>query len=126
MGHIGRSKFETHSVLPREIILWSSSAWNAYHVLTHSRDWDELGFKVVRKFLRMIGAPNIALIRHATLSLEDATPCLNPNMHTADDRRFVYDDVLMSVLRALADHAKLQRLDLHLSGKERSTSHLSS
>ena len=50
--------------------------------------------------------------------LEDATPCLNPNMHTADDRRFVYDDVLMSVLRQLADHAKLRKLDLHFYGEK--------
>lgn len=79
-------------------------------------EWSEVGYKAIRRFLRLIGPTNIGLLRHVTLLLEDATPCLNPEMTTADDRRFVYDDVLMSVLRHLGDHAKLQKLDLHFHG----------
>ncbi|KAK3707039.1 hypothetical protein LTR37_012371 [Vermiconidia calcicola] len=82
-------------------------------------EWSEVGFKAVRKFLKIIGPTNIGLIRRATLLLEDATPCLNPDLTTADDRRFVYDDVLMSVLRQLTDYAKLEKLDLHFHGRRR-------
>ena len=79
-------------------------------------EWNEVGFKAVRRFLKMIGPTNTGLLRHAALLLEDATPCLNPNLVTADDRRFVYDNVLISCLRHLADHAKLQLLELHFRG----------
>jgi hypothetical protein len=81
------------------------------------REWNEVGFKAVRKFLQLIGPENIALIRNVTLLLEDATPCLNPSMATADERRFVYDEVLMSCLKMLAQHAKLQKLQMHFRGK---------
>ena len=82
------------------------------------KEWSEVGFKAVQKFLRTIGPTNIGLIRQAILRLEDAIQCLNPHLHTADDRRFVYDDILMSILRVLADRAKLQSLDLHFYGKQ--------
>lgn len=80
------------------------------------REWNEVGFKAVRKFLQLIGPDNTSLIRNATLLLEDATPCLNPNMATADERRFVYDEVLMSCVKMLARNAKLQKLQLHFRG----------
>ena len=83
------------------------------------REWNEVGFKAVRKFLQLIGPDNIAMIRNVTLLLEDATPCLNPSMATADDRRFVRDEVLMSCLRMLAQHAKLQKLQMHFRGRRR-------
>lgn len=79
-------------------------------------NWNEVGFKAVRRFLKAIGSTNIGLLRHVTLLLEDAIPCLNPDLRTADDRRFVYDENLMSVLRHLADHGKLQKLDLNFHG----------
>ena len=82
------------------------------------KEWNEVGFKAVRKFLRLIGSKNISLIRHVTLLLEDAVQCLNPGLRTADDRRFIYDEVLMSVLRHLASHAKLQTLYLHFHGRK--------
>ena len=81
------------------------------------QEWNEVGFKAVRKFLKLIGPANIALLRDVTLHLEDATPCLNPGLATADARRFVFDEVLMSVLKTLAQFAKLRKLDLHFRGK---------
>lgn len=80
-------------------------------------EWNEVGFRAARKFLKSIGPTNTGLLRHLTFFFEDAVPCLNPSMVTADDRRFVFDDVLMSVLRHLADHARLKKLDLHFRGK---------
>ena len=80
-------------------------------------DWNEVGFKPMRKFLKSIGPLNLSLIRRASLQLEDAMPCLNPGMHSADDRRFVNDDTLMSCLRQLADHGRLQELELHFYGE---------
>ena len=80
------------------------------------REWNELGFKAVRKFFKRIGPVNTGHIRYATLLLEDAIPCLNPGLPTQDDRRFVFDDVLVSVLRHLATHGKLEQLDLHFRG----------
>lgn len=80
------------------------------------REWNEVGFKAVRKFLRLIGAENMTLIREVTLLLEDATPCLNPSMSTADERRFVHDEVLMTCLKMLAQSAKLHKLHLHFRG----------
>jgi hypothetical protein len=81
------------------------------------REWNEVGFKAIRKFLRIIGPTNTALIREVTLWLEDATPCLNPSMATADERRFVFDEVLMEVLKLLAQNGRLRKLGLHFRGK---------
>lgn len=76
-------------------------------------------FQSVRKFLKMIGSTNTALIRNIGLQLEDAIPCLNPDKMSHEERRFVYDDVLMSVLRHLGDHAQLQTLKLNFHGRRR-------
>ena len=81
------------------------------------REWNEVGFKAVHKFLHIIGPTNTALIREVTLWLEDATPCLNPSMATADERRFVFDEVLMEVLKLLAQNGRLRKLGLHFRGK---------
>ena len=81
------------------------------------REWNEVGFKAVRKFLRIIGPENTALLQEMTLWLEDATPCLNPSMPTADERRFVFDEVLMEVLKLLGQHGRLRKIGLHFRGK---------
>jgi hypothetical protein len=83
------------------------------------KEWSELGYLHVRKFFKSIGPTNSALIRHLTLMLEDAMPCLNPTLHSAEDRRFVHDDDLMSVLRHLVDHSQLQTLKLHFYGRRK-------
>lgn len=46
-------------------------------------------------------------------------PCLNPSMKTNEERRFVHDADLISVLRHLGDHAQLQTLELHFHGRRR-------
>ena len=69
--------------------------------------------------LRSIGPTNTALIRRISFMLEDAVPCLNPSLRTNEERRFVHDDDLMSVLRHLGNHAQLQTIDLHFHGRRR-------
>ena len=73
----------------------------------------------IRKFLKMIGTTNTALIRHLSFQMEDATPCLNPDTMSHSERRFVHDDALMSVLRHLGDYAQLQTLKLSFHGRRR-------
>lgn len=82
------------------------------------KDWNEVGFRSARKFLKAIGPSNTGFIRHITFSLEDAVPSLNPDLATAEERRFVHDDVLMSILRHLADYGQLQLLELHFQGRK--------
>lgn len=82
-------------------------------------EWRELGYLTVRKFMKTIGPTNIALIRHVSMMLEDAVPCLNPLMETNEERRFVHDNDLISVLRQLGNHAQLQTLDMHYHGRRR-------
>lgn len=81
-------------------------------------DWGELGFKPVRKFLKMIGPSNTSFIRHVTMLFEDAQPSLNPQMHNAEERRFVHDENLHSVLRHLATHASLARFYMNFQGRK--------
>lgn len=81
-------------------------------------DWGELGFKPVRKFLKMIGPSNTNFIRHVTMLFEDAQPSLNPQMHNAEERRFVHDENLHSVLRHLATHGTLERFYMNFQGRK--------
>jgi hypothetical protein len=81
-------------------------------------DWGELGFKPVRKFLKMIGPSNTSFIRHVTMLFEDAQPSLNPQMHNAEERRFVHDENLHSVLRHLATHSTLERFYMNFQGRK--------
>lgn len=83
-----------------------------------SGDWRELGYLGVRKFFKSIGTSNTALIRHLTLTLDDAVPYLNPKT-TSEERRFVHDDELMSILKHLAQYSQLQSLKLHFYGRRR-------
>jgi hypothetical protein len=81
-------------------------------------DWGELGFKPVRRFLKMIGPSNTSFIRHVTMLFEDAQPSLNPQMHNAEERRFVHDENLHSVLRHLATHGTLERFYMNFQGRK--------
>ncbi|GAB7360933.1 hypothetical protein MBLNU230_g0917t1 [Neophaeotheca triangularis] len=82
------------------------------------KEWNEVGFRSARRFLKAIGPTNTGFIRRLTFSFEDAVPSLNPDLSTAEERRFVHDDVLMSVLRHLADYGQLQRLQMHFQGRK--------
>ncbi|KAK6438934.1 hypothetical protein LTR95_004851, partial [Oleoguttula sp. CCFEE 5521] len=81
-------------------------------------DWSELGFRPVRRFLKAIGAVNTGLIRHVTFLFEDAAPSLNPQLSTAEARRFVHDPQLHSLLRHLGAYAKLRVLHMNFQGRK--------
>lgn len=104
-------------------ILYSENEF-FFHRLNQSRgtywvaNWTEVGFKAVRKFVKMIGPTNLSLIRHVTLLFEDAVPSLNPHLKTAEERRFVHDEVLMSILNSLADYSCLRKLELCFQGRK--------
>ncbi|KAF2773735.1 hypothetical protein EJ03DRAFT_305317 [Teratosphaeria nubilosa] len=82
-------------------------------------DWRELGYRSVRHFLKQIGPTNTSLIRHVVFQFEDATPCLNPITMSHEDRRFVHDDALMSILRHLGDYSQLQTFKINFHGRRR-------
>ncbi|KAH9807340.1 hypothetical protein Tdes44962_MAKER06376 [Teratosphaeria destructans] len=82
-------------------------------------DWRELGYRSLRHFLKQIGPSNTSLIRHVVFQFEDATPCLNPITMSHEDRRFVHDDALMSILRHLSDYSQLQTLKINFHGRRR-------
>jgi len=109
---------EGRSILYAENDFFFSRRTSRFGSFWHD-DWRELGFRAIHAFVKAIGAPNLALIRTCSLQLEDATPCLNPDSMTHDDRRFVNDDLLMSILRALGDHARLRTLRVNFHGRRR-------
>lgn len=76
-------------------------------------EWSEMGFKPVRRFLKMIGEKNVTLLRTVTLLCTDAPKRLNPNLVTADSRRFTNDPALLSSLRCLGRHGQLDTIALH-------------
>lgn len=76
-----------------------------------------MGYLAVRIFMKSIGPANTALIRHINFKLEDAIPALNPTMISPDERRFVHDDELMSILRHLVKYSELQTMKLHFNGR---------
>jgi hypothetical protein len=78
-----------------------------------------LGFAPARKFFQIIGPVNISLIRQLSFTLEDALPCMSPHSSTAETRRFVNDDNLISVLRKLGKHGQLRELNLNFRGRRR-------
>nr|POF14937.1 hypothetical protein CFP56_71884 [Quercus suber] len=82
-------------------------------------DWRELGFRSVHAFVKAIGRVNLGRLRHVSFQFEDATPCLNPDSMTHEERRFVNDDILMSILRQLGDHTQLQHFDMNFHGRRR-------
>lgn len=51
--------------------------------------------------------------------LEDAVPCLNTATMNNEERRFLNDDTLMSILRHLVRHSQLQTMKLHFGGRRR-------
>lgn len=78
----------------------------------------EVGFKDLRFFLKSIGPANLSLIRRVNFLFEDAVPSLNPDLTSAEERRFVYDNHLMAGLNLLADYAQLQHVDIAFYGRK--------
>ncbi|KAF2724013.1 hypothetical protein K431DRAFT_282278 [Polychaeton citri CBS 116435] len=81
-------------------------------------DWNEIGYRSIRKFLKSIGPTNTALIRNINIAFEDAVPSLNPSLACNEERRFVHDEALMSILRHLGDYGALQSLRMYFAGRK--------
>lgn len=77
-----------------------------------SNKGSEVGFRDIHRLLKSIGPANIALLRNIVWLFEDAIPSLNPQFTTAEERRFVQDDYLMSSLKLVARHGRLRKLEL--------------
>lgn len=115
----------THSTVYTEArsILYSENEFffqrqSRRHGHIFASDWSELGFRPIRRFLKAIGHTNTSLLRHLILLLEDAAPSLNPQLSSAEDRRFVHDAALHSILRHLASHARLKTLQMNFQGRK--------
>ncbi|KAF2239453.1 hypothetical protein EV356DRAFT_513772 [Viridothelium virens] len=77
----------------------------------------EIGYRDFLRFLRQAGPENVGMLRDLTITFEDAAPTGDRRCWTPEERRFVYDDVLLSCLRNLARHGKLRKLSLSFQGK---------
>ncbi|KAI9666215.1 MAG: hypothetical protein M1821_004150 [Bathelium mastoideum] len=77
----------------------------------------EIGYTDFLRFLRQIGKENVGLIRDLGMLFEDAMPS-SLKYSTAEERRFVHDDFLLSCLRNLARNAKLHELHIYFLGRK--------
>ncbi|KAL9094829.1 MAG: hypothetical protein Q9165_002778 [Trypethelium subeluteriae] len=77
----------------------------------------EIGYRDFLRFLRQVGAENVSMLRDLTITFEDVAPVADRRFWTPEERRFVYDDVLLSCLRNLARYGKLRKLSLSFQGK---------
>lgn len=76
----------------------------------------EIGYKDALQFLKMIGPENLQYLRSLRLSFDDAAPKDTPYYYTANQRRFLNDDILINCLRILRK-AKLRKLYLAFYGR---------
>lgn len=81
------------------------------------RDWTEVGFKDIRRFLKTIGPWNVSRLRTVSFLLDDAMPSGNPQLKTAEERRFVHDDALVDIIKILEKQASLEKLRLSCHGR---------
>ena len=75
------------------------------------RDWREIGFKDVRRFLEDIGPANIALLKYVSFFLTDAPPSVTPYLEE-EQRRCVNDPVLHHVFKLIGSQAILNKLGI--------------
>lgn len=83
---------------------------NAFHFNRKSKDrgrywdkeWTEIGYKDIRRFLEHIGPSNIAKMRYLSILFDDATPSSTPRLE-APERKFVNDPVVLHLLRLIGN-----------------------
>ena len=80
----------------------------------------EIGYTDFLRFLRQIGPKNVGMIRDLTIVFMDATSSsIRGHVYdTPEERRFVYDEILLSCLRNLTRNGRLRRLSLSFQGKK--------
>jgi len=80
-------------------------------------EWQEVGYKDVRRFLETIGPDNIARMRFLSLRLTDAAPVFTPKMD-ATERRYQNDPVLHHALRLIGvSGVVLEKLAVAFAGR---------
>ena len=82
-----------------------------------SRQWNEIGYGNVRKFLRDIGPGNIPLLRSVSLNFHDALRSDAP-YRNLEQRRFSGDQDLLMILKQLARHGRLNDVTLGFAGRQ--------
>ena len=78
------------------------------------KDWSEIGFKDIRRFLETIGSANISKLKYLSFVLADGSPYGTGCLSTS--RRFVHDPVLFRVLSIIGSHACLEKLGIIFNG----------
>ena len=73
------------------------------------KQWKEIGYKDVRRFLETIGPVNMSYINNISFILSDATPSTTPYLTTAE-RRFVNDATLHHIFEMIGRTTVLQEL----------------
>lgn len=85
------------------------------------KEWKEIGFKDVRRFLETIGNSNISHMKYVSFLLFDAAPGVTPYLDEAE-RRFANDPVLHRCFALIASNTILSKLALTFSGRRPLTS----
>lgn len=79
------------------------------------KDWPEIGFKDVRRFLETIGPSNISKLKHLSFILEDTSGySLDLELQ---QRRYVNDAVLQQVFNLIGAHTILDKLAIIFAGR---------
>lgn len=81
----------------------------------YEREWHEIGFKDIRRFLETIGTTNISMMRYVSFEFTDATRTYGPEGEI--HRRFVNDPVVWRCLELIASNTHLLKLAVTFAGR---------
>jgi hypothetical protein len=80
------------------------------------KEWREVGFKDVRRFLTDIGPGNVSKVKYVSFLLEDAAPYATPSL-TVMERRFANDAILQDVFNIIGTNTVLRKLAILFGGR---------
>ena len=78
------------------------------------KDWSQVGFKDIRRFLETIGSANIAKLKYLSFILADGSS--SRAGFPSAERLFVHDPVLLRVFNLIGAHARLEKLGVIFDG----------
>ena len=85
------------------------------------KDWSQVGFKDIRRFLETIGSANISKLKYLSFALADGSS--SGNGFASTERLFVHDPVLFRVFNLIGAHARLEKLGVMFNGSRDVNSH---
>ena len=85
------------------------------------KNWSQVGFKDIRRFLETIGSANISKLKYLSFVLADGSS--SGTGFASTERLFVHDPVLFRVFNLIGAHARLEKLGLVFSGGRDVNSH---